>query len=174
MSVIGDSGFVEGALIARRGGSRKSSRRGISPGILRATTASARQIEAWRYASLTKVKQKEEADDRKEKTMRLGVLFRIHQTIAAISLVILATEPAHALWLQVTGETLPVLAPLVVDLDSLKPPPGDTRHGLFAMPPSYRDTSPPRLKLQYRADFPRSVTFETDGAVTVERELPSG
>jgi hypothetical protein len=106
--------------------------------------------------------------------MRLGILFRIHQTIAAIFLVILATEPAHALWLQVTGETLPVLAPLVIDLDSLKPPPGDTRHGLFAMPPSYRDTAAPRLKLQYRADFPRSVTFETDGAVTVERELPTG
>lgn len=104
--------------------------------------------------------------------MRLGVLFRIHQTIAVFLFVLLVAHPAYALWLQVTGETLPVLAPLVVDLDRLKPPPGDTSRGLFAMPPTSRDA--PRLKLQYRADFPRSITFETDGAVTVDHELPSG
>ena len=103
--------------------------------------------------------------------MRRGNLFRIHQTIAAISLVVLAADPAQALWLQVTGETLPVLAPLVVDLEGRRPPPGGS-NSQFTVPPAPREA--PRLRLQYRSDFPYSVTFETDGAVTADHEPPTG
>jgi hypothetical protein len=97
--------------------------------------------------------------------MRTSVLFRIRHILAVLFLVLLASRPAHALWLEVTGESYPVIAPLVINLDGKSPPPGDMRHGLFALPPSSINAADPRLKMQYRADFPLSVTFETAGAV---------
>jgi len=106
--------------------------------------------------------------------MRLGDIFRIHHVLAALFLVLLAPHPAQALWLEVTGETYPVVAPLVINLDGQKPPPGDTRHGLFAMPPASVNAADPRLKMQYRADFPVSVTFETAGALAGDHVAAAG
>ena len=106
--------------------------------------------------------------------MRLGDIFRICHALVAILFVLFLARPAHALWLDVTGQFYPVVAPLVVNLDALKPPPGDTRHGLFAMPPTSVGAADPRLKLQYRADFPLSVTFETSGALTADHVAAAG
>src|SRR5262245_1641613 len=97
--------------------------------------------------------------------MRISVLFRIRHILAVLFLVLLAPHPAHALWLEVRGETYPVMAPLVINLDGKSPPAGDMRHGLFALPPPSVNAADPRLKMQYRADFPLSVTFETMGAM---------
>jgi hypothetical protein len=106
--------------------------------------------------------------------MRQGVLFRIRRLLAALFLVLLAHNPAHALWLEVTGETYPVVAPLVINLDGKTPPAGDTRHGLFAMPPPSVNAADPRLKMQYRADFPLSMTFETAGAWAGDHTAAAG
>lgn len=97
--------------------------------------------------------------------MRHSVLFHIRHILAVLFLVLLGLRPAHALWLEVTGESYPVMAPLVVNLDGKGPPAGDTRYGLFALPPPSVNAADPRLKMQYRADFPLSVTLETMGAV---------
>jgi hypothetical protein len=97
--------------------------------------------------------------------MRQGDIFRIRHLLVAFFLVLLAPRPAQALWLEVTGESYPVVAPLVINLDGQRPPPGDTMHGLFALPPVSVNAAEPRLKLQYRADFPLSMTFETAGAL---------
>jgi hypothetical protein len=104
--------------------------------------------------------------------MRQGELFRIRHILVAIVLVLSAHAPAHALWLDVTGTSYPVVAPLVISPELPRPPQGDTRHGFFATPAAIQSTAP-RLNLQYRADFPLSVTFEADGAVTVD-ELAAG
>jgi hypothetical protein len=106
--------------------------------------------------------------------MRPGILFRIRCLLVAIFLVLLAHNPAHALWLEVTGETYPVVAPLVINLDGKAPPAGDTRHGLFALPPPSANVAEPRLKMQYRADFPLSVTFETAGAWAGDHAVAAG
>jgi hypothetical protein len=120
------------------------------------------------------VKEKGGAYDRKEITMRQGDLFRICHAVVAIFFVLFLARPAHALWLDVTGQSYPVVAPLVINLDALKPPPGDMRHGLFALPPPSANAADPRLKLQYRADFPLSVTFETSGALTADHVAAAG
>lgn len=109
--------------------------------------------------------------------MRQGVLFRIRHVLVSIAFFFLLNGPANALWLDVTGTSYPVQAPLTVSLEGKEPPKGDQSHGLYALPPSYRDPNPfsvPKLKLQYRADFPLSVTFETDGAVGGDRVAPTG
>ena len=105
--------------------------------------------------------------------MRPEILFRICRYLAALFLVLLA-HPADALWLEVTGETYPVVAPLVINLDGKSPPKGDTRHGLFALPPPSVNSADPRLKMQYRADFPLSVTFETAGAWAADHAAAGG
>jgi hypothetical protein len=106
--------------------------------------------------------------------MRKRDLFRIRHILAAIVFAVFAHGPAHALWLDVSGSSPPVIAPLVISPELPRPPTGDTRHGFFAMPPPSVNAAAPRLKMQYRADFPVSVTFETDGAVTVDREPAAG
>lgn len=107
--------------------------------------------------------------------MRQGDLFRIRHIFVAISFVLLFAHPAQALWLEVSGQSNPALAaPLVINLDGLKPPPGDLTHGFFAMPPNAFNVGEPRLKLQYRADFPRSITVETSGALAGEHVTASG
>jgi hypothetical protein len=106
--------------------------------------------------------------------MRQQSLFRIRHVFVAIILVLLFAHPARALWLEVGGQSYPVVAPLVINLDGLTPPPGDTTHGLFAMPPASINAGEPRLKLQYRADFPTSVTIETSGALTADHVAAAG
>jgi hypothetical protein len=120
------------------------------------------------------VKQKGGDENRKGKTMRLGEIFRICHPPVAIFLGLLVAHPAKALWLEVTGNSYPVVAPLVINLDALKPPPGDTTHGFFAMPPTSINVADPRLRLQYRADFPTSVTIETSGALTADHVTAAG
>ena len=105
--------------------------------------------------------------------MRQGVLFRIRHILVATVLALFAHAPAHALWLDATGTSYPVLAPFVVSADVAKPPQGDTRHGFFATSHSVQ-TAAPRMNLQYRAEFPLSVTFEADGAVTVDEIVAGG
>jgi hypothetical protein len=101
--------------------------------------------------------------------MRLGELFRIRHACVAILLILFFVHPAHALWLDVATQWSAAVAPLALTAAAPKPPvTGDQRHGLFALP-SYQDAAVPRLKLQYRADFPLSVTFETDGALAGSR-----
>jgi hypothetical protein len=102
--------------------------------------------------------------------MRQGEIFRISHALAAIFLALFVVRPAHALWLDVKGESYPVVAPLVVNLDGFKVPQGDTRHGFFALP----NAGDPRLRLQYRADFPLSVTVETSGALVGDHDFTSG
>jgi len=106
--------------------------------------------------------------------MRLGDIFRIRRLWAAILFALLVAHPAQALWLDVAGPSYPVVAPLVINLDGLKPPSGDTKHGFFAMPPVSVNAANPRLKLQYRADFPMSVTIETNGALTGDHVAATG
>ena len=109
--------------------------------------------------------------------MRLGDLFRIRYILGTIAAVLTLQTPAHALWLEVTGLSYAEPAQLLVNLEGKSPPRGDEQHGLFALPPNYRDPNPystPRLAVQYRADFPISVTFATDGAIGGERMAPTG
>jgi hypothetical protein len=109
--------------------------------------------------------------------MRQGDLFRIRYILGAIAVFFSLLSPAQALWLEVTGASLLEPAQPLVNLDGKSPPRGDEQHGLFALPPSYRDPNPystPRLAVQYRADFPISVTFATDGAIGGERVAPTG
>jgi hypothetical protein len=109
--------------------------------------------------------------------MRQGDLFRIRYILVAIVFLLAWHGSARALWLDVTGPSYPEPAPLRVNLEGKAPPRGDEQHGLFALPPNYRDPSPystPRMAVQYRADFPMSVTFVTDGAIGGERVAPTG
>ena len=109
--------------------------------------------------------------------MRLGDLFRIRYILGTIAVFLTLQNPAHALWLEVTGVSYAEPAQLLVNLEGKSPPRGDEQHGLFALPPNYRDPNPystPRLAVQYRADFPISVTFATDGAIGGERMAPTG
>jgi hypothetical protein len=105
--------------------------------------------------------------------MRQENLFRISHALAAVFLASFFAYPAEALWLEVKGESYPVVAPLVVNLDGLTVPKGDTTHGFFAMPAGV-GAGDPRLRLQYRADFPLSVTFETSGALVGDHDFTSG
>lgn len=101
--------------------------------------------------------------------MRLGDLFRIRHACVAILFSLFFAHPANALWLDVATQWSAAVAPLALTVNAPKPPAtGDQRHGLFALPP-FLDAAAPRLKLQYRADFPLSVTFETDGALAGSR-----
>lgn len=106
------------------------------------------------------------------------VLFRRFPLVAAIFGVLFGLHgSADALWIDVTSTSQPAQAPLVVELNDKSPPQRDQRHGLFALPPPVPDpigTGTPRLKLQYRADFPISITIETDGAVAGSMAAPSG
>lgn len=103
------------------------------------------------------------------------VLFRGLVLIAAFVTTLLYLHgPADAFWFEVTTVSQPVVAPLLVNLDGKEPPKGDQSHGLFAMPPQYVNYGEPRLKIQYRADFPISVTVETSGAIAGERIAPTG
>jgi hypothetical protein len=103
--------------------------------------------------------------------MRRTVLFRI-RILATAAFLLVMHGSADALWLEVTNTANPEQAPLVVSLEGKEPVKGDQRHGLFALPPSYRDPNPnamPRLALQYRADFPLTVTLAADGAIAGEK-----
>lgn len=106
------------------------------------------------------------------------VLFRRWPTIATVVAALFVLHgSADALWIDVTSTSQPPQAPLVVTLDGQSPPQGDLRHGLFALPPTPPDplgTSVPRLKMQYRAEFPVSVTIETNGAVAGPKLAPTG
>jgi hypothetical protein len=109
--------------------------------------------------------------------MRQGVLFRIRYVLVSSALLLAMHGSAEALWLDVTGTSYPEPAQLLVSLEGKAPPRGDEQHGLFALPPNYQDPNPystPRLAVQYRADFPMSVTFVTDGAIGGERVAPTG
>jgi hypothetical protein len=108
--------------------------------------------------------------------MRQGVLFRIRYVVVSIAVLLFLHNSADALWLDISGTSYPEPAQLFVILDEA-PPKGDEQHGLFAMPPNYRDPNPfaaPRLAIQYRADFPLSVTFVTDGAIGGDTVAPTG
>ncbi len=105
--------------------------------------------------------------------MRQGVLFRIRYVLVSIALLLALHGSADALWLEVSGLSYVEPAQLFVNLEGKAPPRGDEQHGLFAMPPSYREGLP-RMSVQYRADFPISVTFVTDGAIGGERVAPTG
>ena len=109
--------------------------------------------------------------------MRQGVLFRIRYVLVSIAALLALHGSADALWLEVTRTSIPEPAQPLVDLEGKTPPRGDEQHGLFAMPPNYRDPNPfstPRLAIQYRADFPISVTFVTDGAIGGDTVAPTG
>jgi hypothetical protein len=109
--------------------------------------------------------------------MRQGVLFRIRYVLVSIALLLALHGSADALWLDVTGLSYPEPAQLLVSLEGKSPPRGDEQHGLFALPPNYKDPNPystPRLAVQYRADFPLSVTFVTDGAIGGDMVAPTG
>jgi hypothetical protein len=109
--------------------------------------------------------------------MRQGVLFRIRYVVVSISLLLALHGSADALWLEVSGASYLEPAQLFVNLEGKAPPKGDEQHGLFALPPNYRDPNPysaPRLAVQYRADFPLSVTFVTDGAIGGDTVAPTG
>lgn len=105
--------------------------------------------------------------------MRQGVLFRIRYVLVSIALLLALHGSADALWLDVTGASYPEPAQLLVNLEGKAPRKGDDRHGLFAMPPAYREGAP-RMSVQYRADFPMSVTFVTDGAIGGDTVAPTG
>ena len=105
--------------------------------------------------------------------MRQGVLFRIRYVLVSIALLLALHGSADALWLEVSGLSYVEPAQLFVNLEGKAPPRGDEQHGLFAMPPTYREGLP-RMSVQYRADFPISVTFVTDGAIGGERVAPTG
>ena len=105
--------------------------------------------------------------------MRQGDLFRISHVLMAVFFALFFARPAHALWLDVKGEAYPVVAPLVISLDGSQVPKGDTKHGLFAVP-SAPGVGDPRLRLQYRADFPLSITFETSGALVGDDDVTAG
>lgn len=104
--------------------------------------------------------------------MRRTVLFRI-RILAAAAVVLVTTGSANALWLEVTNMATPQEAPPLASFEGKGPVPGDQRRGLFALPPA-RDAKAPRLSLQYRADFPLSVTFSADGALAGERPTAAG
>jgi hypothetical protein len=109
--------------------------------------------------------------------MRQGVLFRIRYILISTAALIAVNGSASALWLEVTGTSYPEPAQLFVNLEGKSPPRGDENHGLFALPPNYRDPNPystPRLAVQYRAEFPMSVTFVTDGAIGGDTLGPTG
>lgn len=113
---------------------------------------------------------------------------RFFATIFAAILIALSGS-AGALWLQsaeapkldskpfvvsLDGLMTPPPAPsFLVRLDVLIPPRRDDDHGLFALPP-LDASGPPRLRAQYRADFPVSITLETDGALTGDAIAPTG
>jgi hypothetical protein len=106
--------------------------------------------------------------------MRLGVLFRIRYVVVSIALLLALHGSADALWLDVTGTTYPEPAKPFVSLEGKAPPAAVAQQGLVALP-SYRDPyGMPRLAMQYRADFPFSITFATDGAIGGERVAPTG
>lgn len=105
--------------------------------------------------------------------MRLGVLFRICRAAAAVLLVLAFARPAHALWLDVGGEPYPIVAPLVVKIDAVKPSAVTAPHGFFTVPPA-ANPSEPRLRVQYRADFPLSITVETSGALVGDHDVTAG
>jgi hypothetical protein len=104
--------------------------------------------------------------------MRQENLFRICHALAAVFLALFFTSPAQALWLEVKGESYPVVAPLVVNLDGLKVPKVETSRGFFV--PAGAGAGDPRLRLQYRTDFPLSVTFETSGALVSDHDFTTG
>lgn len=105
--------------------------------------------------------------------MRRTVLFRI-RILATAAVVLVTTGSANALWLEVTNTASPQEAPPLASFEGKGPVPGDQRHGLFAMPPAYNSIAAPRLSMQYRADFPLSVTLMADGALAGERPTAAG
>jgi len=104
--------------------------------------------------------------------MRRPVLFRI-RILATAAVVLVTTGSANALWLEVTNTSNPEQALPLASFDGKGPVKGDQRHGLFAMPPGTGSPAP-RLSLQYRANFPVSITVSADGALAGEKFTAEG
>jgi hypothetical protein len=62
----------------------------------------------------------------------------------------------------------------LASFEGKSPVKGDERHGLFAMTPNYSSPGAPRLSMQYRADFPLSITLSADGALAGEKVTAAG
>lgn len=105
--------------------------------------------------------------------MGRAVLFRI-RILATAAVLFVTAGSANALWLEVTNTSNPEQALPLASFEGKGPVKGDERHGLYAMPPSYGGNPAPRLSLQYRADFPLSITVSADGALAGEKVTAAG
>ncbi len=103
--------------------------------------------------------------------MRRTGLFRI-RIFATATLFFVTAGSANALWLEVTNTASPEEAPPIASFEGKGPVTGAQRRGLVARPPSY--AADPRLSVQYRADFPLSVTLMANGAMAGEKVTAEG
>lgn len=100
--------------------------------------------------------------------MKRTSLFRYFLLFASsVAFLPFLSGPANALRLEVTDIPASSGASLAAVPEAHEPPSGVRRHGLVALPPGPGAiaTGNPRLKVQYQAEFPLSITIETDGQV---------